>query len=492
MGKDQLPAVIMSDIFCRLPVKSLLRFSCLSKQFYSEIQSPDFIKRQQTQSLKSNTNYSLIITDIVDSLLPPLVFQFLNMPVQSVDSNITSLRYDSMDTPYTLPNPIGKARPVGTCNGLLCLYSYGGDVALFNFATRERRKLPQVHYGLCHADYCVYGFGYDESNDDYVVARIVQKARSRTIDEVMLYSLKANAWRKVTNVVIPFASYDRRMGVYANGKLHFVLDDETSSMIVGFDIDFSNYRVVELPDGFGKGKSNLIMSLLNGCLCLYPEGAKSVWVMKEYGVKESWTKIISFGANDAKGFMCPVAYSFKGDKVLVQSTWQGLYWYDLTNKCTEDVKMDFSLPQMSMCVVTVDTLVSLKSRGTTDYANKTEFKQTNKSGKGEDKPKKGSTKKGSLLQHFLEEFCCIEIILVFKLAKLVGSCNILFCLYSTTFPRRQKCIIYGLDYCVHDIGYDESNDDYVAARIINKVMVDSPNANAWRKVTKAIIPFCYT
>lgn len=47
-----IPGDVLVDIFCRLPVKTLLRFRCVTKQFLSIIDDPDFIKRHlQYQSL---------------------------------------------------------------------------------------------------------------------------------------------------------------------------------------------------------------------------------------------------------------------------------------------------------------------------------------------------------------------------------------------------------------------------------------------------------
>ncbi|KAM7277581.1 hypothetical protein ACFE04_004715 [Oxalis oulophora] len=388
MGKE-LPAVIMSDIFCRLPVKSLLRFSCLSKQMYSKIQSPDFIKRQQTQSLKSNINNSLIITDVnVDAMMPALLFGLLDL--QPTPANITSLHFDSMDCLVTLRNPLLRSKLVGACNGILCFHSYDGNVALFNFATRKHRIMPALHFDLVHTDYVVYGFGYDHTADDYIVVRLVQRSQARFIQEVTVYSLKANAWRKVTTKAagMPFSIEDRRMGVYANGKLHFALVDKTGcSVVVAFDLGFDTYKLLPLP--VAKEKSiSLVLSLFNGWLCMCPVGSNSVWVMKEYGVKGSWTKIISFEGELAREFWCPVAYSLNGDKVLLQATHRNFYWYDLTNKDVEEIEMSVISPHLCFGVVVVDSLVSLKS-------NKKKVQDMQKMNLAQEanKPKKGAAKK---------------------------------------------------------------------------------------------------
>ncbi|GMN36496.1 hypothetical protein TIFTF001_006070 [Ficus carica] len=47
------PPEIITDIICRLPVKDLLRYRCVSKSWRSMIDGPDFIKLHSKQSMES-------------------------------------------------------------------------------------------------------------------------------------------------------------------------------------------------------------------------------------------------------------------------------------------------------------------------------------------------------------------------------------------------------------------------------------------------------
>ncbi|XWS22423.1 hypothetical protein CRYUN_Cryun29cG0032700 [Craigia yunnanensis] len=79
----------------------------------------------------------------------------------------------------------------------------------------------------------------------------------------------------------------------------------------GFDASVDDYKVVRvfcyrnlaqetykevLQPGYGDGASGKILGVLDGCLCVlcnYGRLYADVWVMKEYGRRESWTKSVT-------------------------------------------------------------------------------------------------------------------------------------------------------------------------------------------------------
>ncbi|KAM3340851.1 hypothetical protein P3S68_028486 [Capsicum galapagoense] len=59
---SDIPPEVIDEILSRLPVKSLLRFKCVSKSFKSLIDSPKFIQAHlKQQSLKPNSDGKLLI-----------------------------------------------------------------------------------------------------------------------------------------------------------------------------------------------------------------------------------------------------------------------------------------------------------------------------------------------------------------------------------------------------------------------------------------------
>nr|POE88526.1 f-box protein cpr30 [Quercus suber] len=62
--KSQLPPEIINEILSRLPVKSLLRFLCVSMQWYARIKNQVFIKLHRQRSIEDNRDRTLILEQI--------------------------------------------------------------------------------------------------------------------------------------------------------------------------------------------------------------------------------------------------------------------------------------------------------------------------------------------------------------------------------------------------------------------------------------------
>ncbi|XP_065858825.1 F-box protein CPR1-like [Euphorbia lathyris] len=63
-----------------------------------------------------------------------------------------------------------------------------------------------------------------------------------------------------------------------------------------------------------------------------------IWVMKEYGVKESWTKLVSVTPNLISTFKCVRRSPFSknnGDEFLIGLQGTDLVWYNLKKKTTK-------------------------------------------------------------------------------------------------------------------------------------------------------------
>ncbi|KAM7528819.1 hypothetical protein LguiB_032229 [Lonicera macranthoides] len=136
-------------------------------------------------------------------------------------------------------------------------------------------KLCRIPLGV---DFIVFGFGYDDAKDDYKVVRMVQfygYDEESFWSKVNVYSLKSDSWRR--NEDFPYCiSYERVSGVLASG----------------------------------------------GCLCLLCKYSFEfeMWVMEDYGVENSWTKLMSVGRPNVYRFsniVLPVAYSKSREQVLL-------------------------------------------------------------------------------------------------------------------------------------------------------------------------------
>ncbi|GLT59653.1 hypothetical protein SLA2020_324610 [Shorea laevis] len=102
----------IEDILPQLPVKSLVRFKCVSRSWSSLISSPLFTKthlKRASQDPKLSAQRILLATSSHLWSLDP------EKSISSSDGN-ANVGFD-----YKLKIKKGQARIVGSCNGLVCL-----------------------------------------------------------------------------------------------------------------------------------------------------------------------------------------------------------------------------------------------------------------------------------------------------------------------------------------------------------------------------------
>ncbi|TYJ20797.1 hypothetical protein E1A91_A08G021000v1, partial [Gossypium mustelinum] len=283
------------EILCCLSVKDQLWCSWMG--------DPYFIKLHLSYSLKTNTNHSLI--------LRYRKFQFL------------SVNYDSPKTTRRLKQPFGEQKKpiqiLGSCNGLLAVEYYYNRIFVWNLSTRKYQVLPSTKIdfsspSICYGRSIYYGFGYDRVSDDYKLVR-------------MVYSLRSNCWRRIKDFCFYLIFY-RELGFLANNVLHWMVfktRESSNRNLVGFDLRSEEFRLVELPDFCLDENIYFDVKAMGGYLCLTATHRElndvvvDVWIMKEYGVKESWVKLMSSTQPDllpGSPFEVPLAFSKNGNKVL--------------------------------------------------------------------------------------------------------------------------------------------------------------------------------
>ncbi|KAG8390674.1 hypothetical protein BUALT_Bualt01G0108200 [Buddleja alternifolia] len=313
------PEEIITEILSRLPVKSLLKFRCVSKSWRSLISTKHFIKSHLTISTK-NTKFNH--HSIISTLLHP----YYTLKSCSLHSLLYNPITYAVDFDYPMKNPKNSVRIVGCCNGLVCIAINGKYFFLWNPSTKQHKKLPDVD-GKMKNDLFItkYGFGYDECNDDYKVVGIVSGFFSvgRFETMVKVYSLRTNSWKKI-EVFKDGLPFDIN-GKFVSGKLHWGRRNGSNSKwdVVYFDLDSEICGTVEQPS-YVEGGFSPSLGVLGECLCVlcdFPETSVDVWVLKRYGVKESWDKVVTvpYSLRDPwKGpYSTPLFIGPKGEVFLV-------------------------------------------------------------------------------------------------------------------------------------------------------------------------------
>ncbi|KAJ8422208.1 hypothetical protein Cgig2_014273 [Carnegiea gigantea] len=330
MASGLLPIdIIASEILPRVSARSLLGFKCVCKFFKTLISSSEFINLhlRHSQSLSSDSNRLLIL------LKEPSLF--------SVHSKTVNV--------------------VGSCNGLLCLrirFSGNADdstpLVLLNPSTGIYRSIPPA-WNRASLFVENLGFGYDSEANDYKIVQIIHECRRA----VMVYSLKANSWRLVEKEASPqnyIATQVSSIGALIDDHLfHWMCRRGSDSK---YRIRCFNLRTerwgndVPVPDCQTTNNSKIDLGVLHGLLCLsiqyFRNGCMDltfdVWIMKEYGVVESWTKLLSH--YDDQTWMpnpirriFPLAYR-RGSRSEVLMNQRGkLIWYNVTDKTARNAEI---------------------------------------------------------------------------------------------------------------------------------------------------------
>ncbi|XP_026460139.1 F-box/kelch-repeat protein At3g06240-like isoform X1 [Papaver somniferum] len=237
-----------------------------------------------------------------------LINIFIRLPVKSLlrFSSTYSLAYDPSSS--TLSNCVRINYPYkkivgitfwGTCNGFICISPGGEDVVvLWNPATMEYKEVP-IEYPDDEFCYVHHGFGtYNDEIDDFKIVRF-EGVDDEYFCEVKVYTLKSNSWRRLENIPYQLSRGDMDMAqVIINGAMHFLADtDSKGNRLVIVSFDFKDEKFDEMPlPSFCKDYETSLCSL-GDSLCLvgsmFNESHVVVWEMKTYGVTESWAELFT-------------------------------------------------------------------------------------------------------------------------------------------------------------------------------------------------------
>ncbi|KAG8656044.1 hypothetical protein MANES_04G093401v8, partial [Manihot esculenta] len=383
MVVDYVPKDLVRDILLRLPGKSFIRFKSVCKSWCAIFSEPNFIyKALLSHSEDLNPNHRVLVKSEKHW---DFVFSFLSSDTLS------------MSIPQEIPYPrdiIDKCSFIdivgSCCNGLICLrdvyffknlldpwrsiYAYQSNIILWNPTTSETKMLPQsnlLHPPRTFISLGIVEFGFDKRASDYKVLRIFcyLNPPDQSIDYIAeIYSLRDDSWRKIDFCLKDWRllcyKYDRIYYYYhrghtgANGVFHWwARDSNRNYAIVSFDLSTEVIKTTALPEGIGYSCYRTLFSLND--YVAFPhrndDNQVELWVLLEYGVKESWTKLYTI---PCLGDLCqPVGFSSNGE--LFFSTWTGqlLVWNPVTETVVY-VKVD-GVPQTLQAVTYMESHVPL-------------------------------------------------------------------------------------------------------------------------------------
>ncbi|XP_023926067.1 F-box protein CPR1-like [Quercus suber] len=288
--QNHLPHDLVLNILANLPVKSVLRFRCVRKSWNSSITSPSFI----SSHLKLNGSLRLLFMQPDWIPFAPHRRQCIVICEHSFD------RISKFDIPLTF-----TPRIVGSCNGLLCLEEGRDYVYLLNPSIgkfkRVSTSLPIPSPTVTEA---ATGFGYDSETNDYKIVRIIYHLWSPTPPpQAEIYTLKSGSWRRLHFPLAPDFIIKRMSSFmlpipFVSGALHWMLHEGKGeepprrSFILKFDVNEEKFGMIATP--FADTNAHCHPLAFKGKLALTEfeeHSLLNLWVMKEYGVHQSWTKL---------------------------------------------------------------------------------------------------------------------------------------------------------------------------------------------------------
>ncbi|XP_039040426.1 F-box/kelch-repeat protein At3g23880-like [Hibiscus syriacus] len=327
---DYLPVEVIIDILKWLPVKSVVKFRSVCKTWNSLICDPSFVSAHCQAYLSrppNNTPLLLIISFSVNGK-DKYSLHYDN----DVFDELKKLQYPVFDS-------IWSPMYFGSCNGLVCLGSYAHNPMRFVFWNPSIQKyisLPQPD--ICCIDYASrlnsafgFGFGFDSRTNDYKILT-VRFDKANHLIQPSLFSLRENCWTMVVAIAPNYEFDDETSMTFVNGAVHWLGYQRRNSdgfkfnyTILGFDLSAEEFFEISFPESFTclpdmelstmkYGQSSIAVVKLG-----WEDGELlEMWVMKEYGVVESWTKVLALYMGD-RSELFPRVLGFRNNgEVLLQ------------------------------------------------------------------------------------------------------------------------------------------------------------------------------
>ncbi|KAM7467012.1 hypothetical protein LguiB_014574 [Lonicera macranthoides] len=156
---------------------------------------------------------------------------------------------------------------------------------IYNPTTGESKEVPQVQTPD------IYGFGYSPSIDDY---KFVKVAHGQM---VQVYSLKTDTWKRVED--FPYNAPYYEPGTPLNGSIHWVQSRGTlaNHSWAVLAPAFVEVKMIDVPQPEEQSHLNYLcviaaFDLREEKICGPPYAKFGYGFSEEYGVRESWTRIM--------------------------------------------------------------------------------------------------------------------------------------------------------------------------------------------------------
>lgn len=355
---DHIPEEIIYQILLKLPVKSVVKFSAVCKSWTSMIKSPIFAQNHLSRTVQSNhkNDAHLLLLNLLAKKEETFSLRWDNPTFGEYKKLVHLFPRNTFPSECVLS-------VVGTCNGLVCLADLDRSfcetsIVIWNPSIRKYVTLPTNPRTLpTSPSVCGYwrhfAFGYDSRNNDYKVLRIMEQGYwSRRTDpcEFEVWSLTRGSWKIISDAAKNMYVSRTDSPAFVNGALHWVQE----SLIVWFDMASELFGDIVMPElAFREGLCS--MSRYGESLALFDldrrrtdpnEFTFDMWVMKEYGVAESWTKLFTVNICRSDTLLLAKPFGFIRSEVVLKKLprrygeSRSLLSVDLNSKLVRDIGIE--------------------------------------------------------------------------------------------------------------------------------------------------------
>lgn len=297
---EVIPQKLIVHILSKLPLASLLRSKSVCRTWRSLIKDPLLISKHLSHRAEVDNDPSFIVQS--NWPIPDQLF-FVNFSDYSEEEKVISNK---------LPSSAMLMLLADSCNGLLCMHDTWQTIYICNPFTMLYIELPKLIKD--RAKLGDLSFGFDPTAKEYKVVHIEFRRQRKTggpvlnVDasilvksEVQILTIGSPCWRNLG--MIPYCFIWSTSKAMVNGRLHWLSRPNkftTASLIISFDLENEQFNEVPKPDCCGLDSCFHNLMVLKGRLsaaAYHDYENLEIWVMKEYGVMESWIKQFNIANN---------------------------------------------------------------------------------------------------------------------------------------------------------------------------------------------------
>ncbi|AES95608.1 F-box protein interaction domain protein [Medicago truncatula] len=302
-----LSSLIITNILLQLPIKDVSICKCVCKTWnalisepyfatlYSQHASLGFLLRTRNLRLVSRTLHLL-------EYQPKKFRRAFDIDVVNFNPKFKLPLRNANDTyqPTPYKPEDDKFSVVNSCNGLLCLsepYTVN-HLVVCNPIIGEFIRLPEA-IGIANTRKPICAaLGFQPKTNEYKVIRMWKRCDGwcykSDVMVVEMHTLGTATWRNVE--VDPMFSFTRLGSpTCVNGALHWInYDDKNKTRsILCFNFESEKFQSFPSPPHPHHKRLSITMVELKGFLYICESTVNScvVWLMKKYGIGESWTRV---------------------------------------------------------------------------------------------------------------------------------------------------------------------------------------------------------